>query len=315
MSTETEFALIPALEAAALSYRYRGGGVALRNLTFSLPRGAFVGLFGPISAGKTTLLECCAGVRQIIGGLLDVDGMSLTGRIRQSLPGVAFVSPSVDLPGSDCLLDLQKWFASTRPTWDGALAQSVAAEFELPLGRPIRALSRGQKALVAVLCAIASRPNVLLMDEPFLGLDVAMREAVVRRLLGSVYEDNTTIVIASHDLDELEGAADHMIMLERGEIRASGTLDALQARFRRVMVSGKGAGLERACATTTWWNVERSGRVLTGLANVGTDARDFGARLEALAGIDEVRIETLSLRQLYLAIKGSPRDVVMETQS
>lgn len=305
----------PALEAAALSYRYHGGGEALRNLTFSIPCGAFVGLFGPIGAGKTTLLECCSGLRQITHGSLEVDGTSLVGRTRHALPGVTLVSASVDLPGSECLRDLLMWFASTRTEWDGTLAQSLAAEFDLPLGRPIRTLSRGQQSLAAVLCAIAARPHVLLLDEPFPGLDVAMREAVVRQLLVRVYEDNATVLVASHDLAELEGAADHMIVLERGEVRMCGTLDALQARFRRVMVSGDGAGLDRACATATWWNVERSGRALTGLTTVDTDAGDFGARLEALAGIDQVCIESLSLRELYLAIKGSPRDLVMEAQS
>lgn len=305
----------PALEAAALSYRYRGGGEALRRLTFSIPRGAFVGLFGPIGAGKTTLLECCGGLRQITHGALEIDGTSLTGTTRHPLPGVALVSANVDLPGSECLRDLLTWFASTRTEWDDTLAQSLASEFDIPLERPIRVLSRGQQSLVAVLCAIAARPHVLLLDEPFPGLDVAMREAVVRRLLVRVYEDNATVLVASHDVAELEGAADHMLVLERGEIRACGTLDALQERFRRVVVSGDSDGLDRACATATWWNVERSGRVLTGLTTVDSEAGAYSARLEALAGVDHVHIESLALRELYLAVKGSPRDLVMETQS
>ena len=305
----------PALEAAALSYQYRGGGEALRNITFAIPRGAFVGLLGPIGAGKTTLLECCTGLRQIRHGVLEVDGTSLAGRTRHLLPGVAFVSASVDLPASERLGDLLTWFASTRPGWDGALAQSLAVEFDLPLERPIRVLSRGQQSLVAVLCAIAVRPHVLLLDEPFPGLDVAMREAVMRRLLVRVYEDNATVLVASHDLAELEGAADHLLMLERGEIRACNTLDALQARFRRVRITGDSAGLDRACAAMTWWDVERSGRVLTGLTAIDTEIQDFGARLEALAGIARVDIESLSLRELYLAIKGAPRDLGMETHS
>lgn len=137
----------------------------------------------------------------------------------------------------------------------------------------------------------------------------------MRRLLVRVYEDNATVLVASHDLAELEGAADHLLMLERGEIRACNTLDALQARFRRVRITGDSAGLDRACAAMTWWDVERSGRVLTGLTAIDTEIQDFGARLEALAGIARVDIESLSLRELYLAIKGAPRDLGMETHS
>lgn len=305
-------ARIVALEAADLSYSYPGEREALRRVTFAIPRGAFVGLLGPIGAGKTTLLECCAGLRAVTGAVLTVDGTSLLGSARSVLPSVALISAGIELPRDEHVADLLSWFARTRPAWDEALAQSLRVEFDLPLRMPIGALSRGQKNLVATLCTLAARPRILLLDEPLVGLDVAMREVVIRRLLARVYEDDATIVAASHDLAELEGAVDHLIVLEEGEIRAHGSLEALQSRFCRVMVSGDTAGIELVRGSTTWWDVERAGRIMSGTTLLDIDLREFAASVESIAGIDEVRVESLSLRDLYLAIKGVPQNVAKE---
>src|SRR5258705_759536 len=121
------------------------------------------------------------------------------------------------------------------PTWDLSLEHSLIKQFDLPLDRKIKALSRGMKMKLALAGALAFHPRVIILDEPFGGLDPLVRDQLIEGLLERAQE--STIFISSHDLAEIESFATHLGYLEHGRLLFSDEMPALSARFREVEVS------------------------------------------------------------------------------
>jgi ABC-2 type transport system ATP-binding protein len=120
------------------------------------------------------------------------------------------------------------------PTWDDARARKLVSQFDLPLQRQLRHLSRGMRMKISLASSLAYRPPLLVMDEPFSGLDPLVREDLIQGLLESAEE--TTILISSHDLAEIESFASHIGYLDRGRLQFSEEMASLTARFREVEV-------------------------------------------------------------------------------
>ncbi len=121
------------------------------------------------------------------------------------------------------------------PTWDDARARQLVRQFDLPVDRQLRHLSRGMRMKIALASSLAYRPRLLIMDEPFSGLDPLVREDLIDGLLESAGE--TTILISSHDLGEIESFASHIGYLDRGRLQFSEEMASLTARFREVEVT------------------------------------------------------------------------------
>jgi ABC-2 type transport system ATP-binding protein len=120
------------------------------------------------------------------------------------------------------------------PAWDDARARQLVGQFDLPLDRQLRHLSRGMRMKIALASSLAYRPRLLIMDEPFSGLDPLVREDLIEGLLESAAE--TTILVSSHDLGEIESFASHIGYLDRGRLQFSEEMSSLTARFREVEV-------------------------------------------------------------------------------
>jgi ABC-2 type transport system ATP-binding protein len=152
--------------------------------------------------------------------------------------------------------------------------------------------------MAALLLALAARPRVLLMDEPFSGLDVRVREELSRGILSAAAEFGTTVIIASHDISEIETMADHMLILSNGRLRASGDIEAVQRRFLRLRVAATQWVLDDLIERGTWLAIERSGRQAQVVADqdlTPIDASNLEARYPS---VESVVVEPLSLRDL-----------------
>ncbi len=230
---------------------------------------------------------------------MDRDSSALTFRDRES---IGYIAEGQSLPKWMRLEQAEAYLAPLYPTWDAALARDLRQRFGLDPRRKIGTLSRGEQMKAALLCALAPRPRLLLMDEPFTGMDALVKDELVRGLLESAGAEGWTVILSSHDLAELELLADWVGFLDDGQMLVSESMETLRARFRRVEVTlGDGRKASEVEPPADAMSVERAGPRLTFLiAHAGDDLNRVLA--ERFPG--GVRIETrdASLREVFIAL-------------
>src|SRR6185295_14148262 len=142
------------------------------------------------------------------------------------------------------------------PTWDRALEATLLKQFALPEERKLSQLSRGMTMKAALLSSLAYRPKLLVLDEPFSGLDPLVRDEFIRGVLEVSALGEWTVLVSSHDIEEVERLADQVALLDAGRLQLSEKTEALQGRFRRVEITGAPAS---ATAAPGWLEWERAG--------------------------------------------------------
>ncbi|MYW12962.1 ATP-binding cassette domain-containing protein [Streptomyces sp. SID2563] len=245
-----------ALEAEGLGMRYGGrrGDWALRDCAFRLPAGAVCALVGPNGAGKSTLLALAAGFLRPAEGTLRVLGAA-PGESRARMAYVAQDKPLYpQLTVSETL-----WAgAQLNPDgWDREAAARIAGP--LPSDAKVRDLSGGQRSRLALALALGKRAELLLLDEPMADLDPLARHQLMGALMAEAAEHRTTIVMSSHILSELEGACDHLLLVDGGRVRLGGETDELLAAHALL------TGPVRDLAPHTVIEARTTGRTLTAL--------------------------------------------------
>ena len=291
------------VDVTALTYGYHGVD-ALRGIDLTVPEGSLCALLGPNGAGKTTLVQVMAGLRRPRSGravVMGIDSTSLSARDRER---IGYMAEGQSLPDWMRVAELERYLAPLYPTWDTALARSLRERFDLDPNRRIRTFSRGERVKAALLCALAPRPRLLLMDEPFSGMDAIVKDELVRGLLESAGSDGWTVLLASHDIGELELLADRVGILVAGRVSLAATMDDVRARFKHVEVTTLGsATLDRAPAG--WMSFEQAERRVAFVADERDDAR-LSAQLASHFPGARVDVRSATLREVFVAI-ASPR--------
>ncbi|HTW63700.1 MAG TPA: ABC transporter ATP-binding protein [Bryobacteraceae bacterium] len=220
--------------ATDLVKRFRNVEV-LDGLSLSVPEGSVFGLAGPNGAGKTTTIKILMNILQPSAGRAEVLGVDSRTLGPETLANIGYVSENQELPEWMTVEYLLAYLKPFYPSWDDARARQLVRQFDLPPDRRLRHLSRGMRMKAALASSLAYRPRLLIMDEPFSGLDPLVREDLIDGLLESAGE--TTILLSSHDLGEIESFATHIGYLDRGRLQFSEEMTALTARFREVEVT------------------------------------------------------------------------------
>ncbi len=285
-----------------VSYRYDGRGDALHDVSLEAPSGAILGLLGANGAGKTTLLQCCAGLREPINGRVLVDGVSSARRALIVSGVIGYVAESVRLPTDMTLAHLEWWIAPLHRRWDAALATSLRERFGLDASRKLTTLSRGEYMKAALLCALAAQPRVLIMDEPFAGIDVVTKDEILRGLLATAGTSGTTMLLASHDIAEIESVLSHVAIMTAGRVRVSGSIESVRERYRQVTMVGGDALLDAFAGEQRWLEMERAGRMLRIVADGERTPLDAGMLQRRFAEADSITVEDLSLRELFSSV-------------
>jgi ABC-2 type transport system ATP-binding protein len=288
------------VEVDRVSYAY-GSHQALHDLSLSVPEGALYALLGPNGSGKTTLLQILMGLRRAKQGRVSIFGVDSSALTMRDRAEIGYIAEGQALPGWMRLRELERYLAPLYPTWDRALADHLRDRFELDPERTIKSLSRGQHMKAALLCALAPRPKLLLMDEPFTGMDALVKDELVRGLLESAGAEGWTVLLCSHDIGELELLADWVGFLANGRMSISQSMDAVRERFKHVEVVTDGVDtLDRASADD-WLSVERAGNRLTFVTSSATD--DFEHRLRThLSDAAHVDVRDATLREVFVAL-------------
>ncbi len=190
----------------ALTRRY-GSLTALNGVTLAVEPGSVYSLVGPNGAGKTTLIQLLMNLQPATSGTAELMGMS-TNEIRgAALNRIGYVAETQELPGWMTVGELLDYLRPFYPTWDRGLEAQLLRDFALPLQRKLKQLSRGMRMKAAFAGALSFRPALLVLDEPFSGLDPLVRDELIQGLLDRIGE--TTLFISTHDLEEIESFASH----------------------------------------------------------------------------------------------------------
>ncbi len=235
--TPSDLSVPNAVETAALSHWY-GDQPALQDLTLGISQGGVHAIVGRNGSGKTTLLRILTGFVQPSRGrcqLLGEDCRKLPAAVRGR---VALVSDEHALPpwlSAEQLVGLQR---ASYPTWDQTLFDQIVDLFSSSPTQRVDQLSRGERAGLCLALALATRPQILLLDEPTLGLDVVASRAILEVLLLASEPPDRTVILCTHQMDEVERLADQLIILNRGRLVAASEPEAFRDRFSSWVAEG-----------------------------------------------------------------------------
>ncbi|MBN2588862.1 MAG: ABC transporter ATP-binding protein [Sedimentisphaerales bacterium] len=223
------------IEIQALSRRF-GKKYALQDIDVKVPRGIVLGLVGENGAGKTTLIKHLLGLLKAQTGTVRVfdknpveDPVGVLGRI-------GYLSENREMPQWMSINEYIRYTKAFYPGWDMEYEKELISNFELDRTQLIKHLSRGQKAKVGLLVALAYKPDLLLFDEPSSGLDPVVRRDMLTAIVRTITEEGRTIVLSSHLLDEVERVADQVVMIHEGQIVLSDTLEDIREAHHQLIV-------------------------------------------------------------------------------
>ena len=279
---------------------------ALRGLSFSVPQGSAFALIGANGAGKTTIIKILTNILEPTSGratLLGVDSRKLSPR---ELVQIGYVSENQDMPPRLTVAEYVDYLRPFYPTWDRDLERETLRQLRLPSERKIGDLSHGMRLKMALLCALPYRPKLLLLDEPFSGLDPLVRDEFMEGLLRQAGE--MTILVSSHELGEIDGVATDIGFLDEGKLLFQESMAELNGRFREVRVTLAHEAAPPAQVPKDWLALQAMGNVLT-FVETSFDEKRFGefvrSRLGEVRAIDS---QPMSLRSIFTTLARAARD-------
>ncbi|MBE1444979.1 ABC transporter ATP-binding protein [Paenibacillus sp. OAS669] len=210
----------------------------LQDATFTLEKGRIAGLLGPNGAGKSTLLKVCSGILEPTAGTVAIFGEKAG---IATLGSMAVLPDRGKLPGWLTSGEWLQYAESIYPDWDSLYAEQLTETLKLDLALRIASLSRGEEARLQLLSCLARKSPLIMLDEPFTGVDMISRERIASTVVGDLADGERTFLIATHDIREMEQLFDTLILIDQGTIRATDEVDALreqglsvEARYREV---------------------------------------------------------------------------------
>jgi ABC-2 type transport system ATP-binding protein len=221
------------LQAQALGRRY-GRRQALAECTLEIPPGHVVGLVGPNGAGKTTLLKIACGMLTPTTGRIEVLGGQPAADPAQ-LARVGYVAQDTPTYSNLSVADHLKLGARMNPRWDAKLARDRIDQLGLDPRQKAGKLSGGQRAQLSLTVAVAKRPELLILDEPVASLDPLARRGFLRHLMESVAENDTSVILSSHLVSDLERVCDYLIVLVSSRVQLAGETEDLLAQHHRIV--------------------------------------------------------------------------------
>ena len=223
------------IEFRSVTKRF-GDFTALSGLDLCVPQGAVYGLIGPNGAGKTTTIRCLTGMLRPDEGeiLLSEEPVFENGPVKERffcIPDEPFYFPL------STTRDMMRFYSRIYPRFDAARYEKLKEVFSIDENRPIRRLSRGMQKQSAFWLALSVHPEVLILDEPVDGLDPVMRRQVWSLILADVAENETTVLVSSHNLRELEDVCDHVGMIDHGRCLRESSVSDLQENIVKVVLA------------------------------------------------------------------------------
>ncbi|KJY81798.1 ABC transporter ATP-binding protein [Vibrio galatheae] len=281
------------IEARQVSKQYsgrvKGQGEAIKNISFELKSGQVLGLLGHNGAGKSTLIKSLLGAHEY-QGTIQVLGLEPIAQRAKVMAHLSYISDVNVLPDWMTVRQILRYTSGVHPSFDMAKARSVLDQTDIKLDSKIKSLSKGMKVQLHLAIVISTDTKVLILDEPTLGLDLVYRETFYRHLLEWFHDGERALIIASHEVSEIEHLLTDVMILKHGQMVLQSSMDKIAEeyviveatdQYQSQMESLQPLSIERALGTTRW--LVRA------------------PQAENLEGID--RIYNVKLADLFLALQ------------
>ena len=289
------------IETQGLKLRF-GKTDAVTDLSITVPEGSIYAFLGPNGAGKTTTIKTLMNIIRPTVGRAKVLGVDSTSLGPREFTQIGYVSENQQLPEWMTVGQFIDYCRPMYPNWDAAFCEKLLRQFDLPLDRKLKSLSRGMKVKAALLTSLAYRPRLLVLDEPFTGLDPLVRDEFIRGMLELSEEQNWTVFISSHDIDEVERLADMVGIIDNGRLHLEESASSLQARFRRMECVVPDAASLPASPPASWLVPEMAGHSLR-LVESRYQPEASEAQIRSLfPGASQISGTPMSLREIFLAL-------------
>ena len=277
------------------SYGWRSKVV--RGVDLNVPRGAIYALLGRNGSGKTTLIRTLLGLYKRDRGEVRLFGRDPERESQAILPRVGFVPETLPVYDNMRVGELLHVLAQIYSDWDHSFAYNLLGKFRLPLDKKISMLSRGMRTQLGLVSALAHRPELLLLDDPTLGLDAVVLDDFFATLAETSRKEGTTVLMASHNIAELESIASHVGLFADGRVVLSDTLDGLRTRTREVTVTFDDDAPAAVTEIEDFKTIRSSGRRVTGFV-----LNESSGAIQRLKDLKPREIDTreLTLKEIFV---------------
>ena len=291
------------LDAVTIAY---GGKPLLREVSLGIAPGTVYALLGRNGAGKSSLVRVLLGLQRPEAGKALLFGRDPWRERAALMDRIGVVPEAPDAPSTASADLLSAFCGRVHGRWDAGGVANRLDRLGVPRRRPFGKLSKGEKGSVHFALALGASPDLLVLDDPTLGLDPVARHELFGDLIGELADRGTTVFLTTHDLAGVEGIADRVGILAGGKLAVEGDLEELKSRFRRITYSNEitpsresyGTELDlfdAARVRVRGWGVEA---VVTNF----DDARF--ERFRTQEGVSAAGAEPMSLEEIFLAVAG-----------
>lgn len=280
---------------------YFGRRAALDGVSLSVPRGSIFALLGRNGSGKSTLIQILLGLLTPTRGSATVFGESTVSLSPKTIARIGYTPENHPLPGGLRVRDLHAYQRTFFTAWDDAVYHAVLEPFGISPAQRVGQLSRGQRAGLAIALTLAPSPELLMMDDPSLGLDPVARRTLLEAMLLATRRSGSTIFFTSHQLDDVERVSDSIAILDRSVLRVSCRTESLLRRVVRfAVVVAAGSAAETALREMpNLLKSRREGeRLILTLANPADQAAAQITRIASGAAVEEV---PLTLEEIVIS--------------
>lgn len=279
-----------------------GRRLALDALNLSVPAGSVTAFLGPNGAGKTTAIKLLLGLHRQTSGEVRTLGEDARKLSSKTFEQIGYVSENQKQPLWMTVQQLLDYCRPLYPTWDRDLEKRLLRDFDLNPAQKLKHLSRGQLMKAALLSSLAYRPRLVVLDEPFSGLDPLARDEFIHGLLELTEGESWTVFISSHDIGEVERLCDRVAILNAGKLQLNESTADLQQRVRRVTLSlPEPLSAVPPHLPENWLTPEPSGRLLRYVDTAWDKSTSPAKALERLPGSTLESAAPLPLREIFVA--------------
>lgn len=291
------------IEIANLSKRFRRTE-AVAGLSLSVPEGQVTAFLGPNGAGKSTTIKCLLNLHRPDSGSATILGTDSRKLGPAQFTQIGYVSENMELPLWMTVRQFLDYCRPLYPQWDRDFEGKLMRQFDLPPETKLRDLSRGMRMKAALLSSLAYRPKLVVLDEPFSGLDPLVRDEFIRGLLELTEQEGWTVFVSSHDIEEVQRLADRIAIINRGKLALDETSDSLQSRFRAVEIVLPDGATAPASLPSDWMHIEQAGRTLRFIASQHEEDESLAAVIRAALpeSATSHQARAMSLREIFVAL-------------
>jgi len=277
------------IDVRDVTVRY-GRNVAVDHVSFNVEQGSVYALLGRNGAGKSSLVRCIVGEQKPASGAIALLGEEVWKHRTKLMQRVGVVAEDADAPPEMRVAEIERFCSRIYAQWDSAAVAERLRRFSIDPRAKFGALSKGQRKQVSLTMALASSPELVILDDPTLGLDVVARRSLFEEVIGELADRGITIFITTHDLAGVETIANRVGMLSGGQMVLDEDIETLKSRFRRVRMTG--AAPVEAAKVRSWGG--------------GTEAivDNFNDDFRA-ANVAE--IASMSLEEIFVAVAGEEK--------